>query len=264
MAAVAAAGRRVLPCGWADLGRQLVIWFGFLLAYQFVRGIADRDPAVAFQNGWRVIDLEQRASRHLFELTAQRLADSSQWLLTAVAWTYWNAEFTVVGLTLLWVYLRRHQQFARFRNTILLANVLGLVGYVVMPTAPPRMFTTLGFKQTLDQIGSINHGSALVSLASNPYAAMPSLHAADALIVAVFLFAACRRWWAKTLWAVWPLWVWFDVVASANHFLLDVAAGIAVALVSLLVVARLGGFNATLRTDPSAGGFRAPEHEPGR
>jgi membrane-associated phospholipid phosphatase len=236
--AVLAAGRRVLPRGWKDLGRQLGIWFGFILAYQLARGLADRNPARAMWNGWRVLTFEQRTMHHLFELTAQRVVDSSHTLLTIVAWTYWNSEFTVVGLAILWVYLRRHEHFARFRNTVLLANVVGLFGYVLWPTAPPRMFNTPGFRDALDGMGSLNHGSALVSLASNPYAAMPSLHAADSLIVGVILVAACRRWWAKALWALWPAWVWFCVMATANHFLLDVVAGIAVAIVSLAAVSR--------------------------
>jgi membrane-associated phospholipid phosphatase len=234
--AVVAAGRRILPRGWTDFGYQLAIWFGFILAYQVARGIADRNPARAFWNGWRVLTFEQNTMHHLYELTAQRIAHSSSWLLTASAWTYWNSEFTVVGLAILWVYLRRHEHFSRFRNTILLANALGLIGYVLWPTAPPRVFNTLGFQDALDGMGSLNHGSGLISLAANPYAAMPSLHAADALIVGVILVAACRRWWAKALWALWPAWVWFCVMATANHFLLDVIAGIGVALLSLLAV----------------------------
>jgi hypothetical protein len=237
MSAVVAAGRRVLPCGWTDFARQLAIWFGFLFAYQVARGIADQNPAKAFWNGYRIIELEQRWTHHLVELTAQNVADSSRFLLTAVAWTYWNSEFTVMGLAILWVYLRRHEHFRRFRNTVLLANVLGLFGYVLAPTAPPRMFSYLGFKDALDTMSGLNHGSGLVQLAANPYAAMPSLHAADALIVGVVLVAACRHWWSKALWALWPLWVWFCVMATANHFLLDVLAGIGVALVSMALVA---------------------------
>ena len=112
-------------------GFQVLIWLGFYFSYQAVRSLADREPAKAFVNGFRVIDLEERITPHLIEQTAQRVADSSGWLLTAAAWTYWNSEFTVIGLTLLWVYLRRHEHFARFRNTILLANMIGLIGYLV-------------------------------------------------------------------------------------------------------------------------------------
>ena len=135
-----AATRRYLPRGWGDLGRQLAIWFGFALVYQLARGLADqRSPQEAFANGIRVFNLETHLDHRLYELTLQQFVDQRHWLDQLVSWTYWNSEFTVVGLTLLWVYLRRHEYFIRFRNSILLANVIGLVGYVAMPTAPPRM-----------------------------------------------------------------------------------------------------------------------------
>jgi PAP2 superfamily len=238
MTAMIAAGRRVLPRGYVDLLRQCVIWFGFVFAYQLARGVADRDPARAFANGLRVIDFEQRTTHHVWELTAQRIADSSHLLLTAAAWTYWNSEFTVIGLALLWVYLRRHEGFARLRNTILLANAIGLVGYVLLPTAPPRMFPSFGFADTLDSMSGLNHGSGLVSLAANPYAAMPSLHAADSLIVGLVLASIVRNRTAKVLWLLWPAWVWFCVMATANHFWLDVVAGVLVAMMAMVVVAR--------------------------
>ncbi|HEX6662390.1 MAG TPA: phosphatase PAP2 family protein [Gaiellaceae bacterium] len=235
MGAVIAAGRRFLPRGYADLGLQFLIWFGFLAAYQVARGVADRDPTKAFVNGWRVIGIEQRLIG-LGELTLQGWTQSSKVLEALVSWTYWNSEFTVIGLALLWVYLRRNEAFTRFRNTILLANVLGLVGYVLLPTAPPRFFTSVGFIDTMGQFGGLNHGSGLVQLAANPYAAMPSLHAADALIVGVVLASVSRRVVFKAVWLIWPLWVWFSVMATGNHFWLDVLAGIVLAAVTMAVV----------------------------
>jgi hypothetical protein len=223
-----------LPRGWSDLGRQLAIWFGFAILYQLARGIADRKPpAVAFAHGRAVVDIETRFTHRLYELTLQNFVDQRHLLEAAVSWTYWNSEFTVVGLAVLWVYLRRHDAFIGFRNSILLANVIGLVGYVAMPTAPPRLLG-LGFADS--------HRDGFVSLAANPYAAMPSLHAADALIVGVILFSVCRSRWAKAFWAAWPAWVWFAVMATGNHFWLDCIAGIAVALLAMAAV-----YNARLR-----------------
>ena len=247
MTAAIAAGRRFLPRGYADFVRQLLIWFGFLLAYQTARGVADRDPTRAFANGWKVIDLEQRLTG-LGELTLQGWTHSSRFLEALVSWTYWNSEFTVIGIALLWVYLRRNEAFTRFRNTILLANALGLIGYVLLPVAPPRMFGSIGFDDTLAQFGGLNHGSGLVELASNPYAAMPSLHAADALIAGVILASVVRRPVFKVLWLFWPLWVWFSVMATGNHFWLDVLAGIVLAGLTMAVVyrARLRSFIANL------------------
>jgi membrane-associated phospholipid phosphatase len=237
MTAAIAAGRRVLPRGYADFARQLLIWFGFLIAYQIARGVADRDPTRAFTNGWAVIDLEERLAG-LGELTLQGWTQSSQVLEALVSWTYWNSEFTVVGIALLWMYLRRNGAFTRFRNSILLANVLGLIGYVLLPVAPPRMFSSLGFEDTLSQVGGLNHGSGLIELASNPYAAMPSLHAADALITGIILAWVVRRPVFKILWLLWPLWVWFSVMATGNHFWLDVVAGVVLAAVTLVAVYR--------------------------
>src|SRR6478609_9344017 len=237
MTAAIAAGRRLFPRGYADFGYQLLIWFGFLAAYQVARGVADRDPSRAFANGWRVIGVEQRLAG-LGELTLQGWTQSSKVLETLVSWTYWNSEFTVIGLALLWVYFRHNEAFTRFRNTILLANVLGLLGYVFIPTAPPRFFTSIGFSDTLGQFGGLNHGSGLIELASNPYAAMPSLHAADALILGVSLAYVCRHKISKVAWALWPVWVWFSVMATANHFWLDVVAGVGVALVALAIIHR--------------------------
>jgi membrane-associated phospholipid phosphatase len=231
------AGRRVLPRGWGDFGLQLAIWFGFLGVYQVARGIADRNPPKAFDNGLHVIGIERHANA-LFELTLQRLVDGSQVLATAASWTYWNSEFTVLGLALLWVYLRRNEAFVKFRNSILLANVIGLVGYVLLPTAPPRMFPDLGFSDTLSNFGELNHGSGVIEFAANPYAAMPSLHAADALIVGLVLASVCRSRVAKVLWLLWPAWVWFSVMATGNHFWLDVLGGVIVATISLVLVYR--------------------------
>src|SRR4029078_813157 len=176
MTAFVAAGRRPLPRGWGDFGLQIAIWFGFLAAYQVVRGVADRDPTKAFENGLGVIKIEERVG-DLFEVTLSNLVAGSHFLTFLVSWTYWNSEFTVVGLTLLFVYLRRNEAFIRFRHWLLLANTngplrlvrvsIGRVGCVVVPPAPPRMFPTFGFPDMLAQMGGLNHGSGFVQLAAN-------------------------------------------------------------------------------------------------
>src|SRR5579862_8038538 len=107
MERVVALGRRVLPRGWGHFWAQLALWIGFYVTYLAVRGVTDGNTAEAVTNGQRVITFELHLTHHLYELTAQRIADSSHLLLTAAAWTYWNSEFTVISLALLWVYLRR-------------------------------------------------------------------------------------------------------------------------------------------------------------
>jgi hypothetical protein len=213
-----------LPRGWGDLGRQLAIWFGFALAYQLARAATEHNTQKAFSNGLRVVSFETGLTHRMYELTFERFVDQRFWLAHLVSWTYWNSEFTVVGLALLWVYIRHHEDFLKFRNSILLANVLGLIGYVFMPMAPPRLLG-VGFVN--------NHTDGLVQLAANPYAAMPSLHACDSLIVGIVLARLVRHWWAKAFWIAWPAWVWFAVMATGNHFWLDCIAGMFVAMIAM-------------------------------
>jgi membrane-associated phospholipid phosphatase len=238
MTATTAAATRRLPRGWAHLGLQFAFWIGFYFAYQLARGVADRDGvASAFANGEAVIDF-QRSLHSMIELTLQRAVESSAVLIQATSVTYWLSQFAVVGLALVWVYFNAHERFYKFRNTLIAGNLIGLLGYVLLPTAPPRMFPQAGFVDTLAAHSTVNHSSTFVAFASNPYAAMPSLHALDALIVSIVMATVVRRRWAKLLWLAWAPWVWFSVMATGNHFWLDIAAGILVALAAGALVYR--------------------------
>jgi membrane-associated phospholipid phosphatase len=238
MSAVNATHALRLPRGWVHLALQFALWIGFYLAYQLARGVADDGGATAaFANGEWIIDAQRRLGS-MFELTLQGAVESSSVLIQATSLTYWLSQFAVVGLALMWVYLKAHEHFYGFRNTLIVGNLIGLVGYVTVPTAPPRMFPEAGFTDTLAAHSTVNHSSSFVAFSSNPYAAMPSLHALDALIVGVVMATVVRRRWAKALWLAWPPWVWVAVMGTGNHFWLDVAAGILVAGVAGAIVYR--------------------------
>jgi membrane-associated phospholipid phosphatase len=76
---------------------------------------------------------------------------------------------------------------------------------------------------------------------------MPSLHAADALIVGIVMASVCRRSLAKLVWVLWPAWVSFAVMATGNHFWLDCIAGVGVALIAMAIV-----YNERIRTSLAA------------
>jgi membrane-associated phospholipid phosphatase len=226
---------RRLPRGWGHLVFQFAIWMGFYLVYQVARGAADRNVADAFHNGEWVLRTERELGA-LFEPAVQRVVDTSSLLVTLTSYTYWLSQFAVVGITLLWVYFRHHDRFTGFRNWLIGANLVGLLGYVFMPTAPPRMFPEWGFVDTLAQYSSVNHSSGLIAVAANPYAAMPSLHAMDALIVGIVMFGLVRSRIAKALWLSWPVWVAFAVISTGNHYWLDIIAGFVIAVAAGLAL----------------------------
>jgi len=248
----------VLPRGRRDFALQLAIWFGFAFGYQLARGLADRGPTGALANGRRIVGLERYLGA-FFEPDVQRpVLQTGHLLLHAVDWTYWLSQFAVVGLALLYIYLRHNDAYLSVRNALIVTNTIGLVGYVLLPTAPPRLIPGVGIVDTLAQAEVINHNTNLVQLASNPYAAMPSLHAADAAIIGIALARVVRPRLLRLAFALWPAWVSFSLVASGNHFWLDIAVGLLLAALGAWVAARL-----TRRRDLPVGG-RPEEQPPGR
>lgn len=115
------------------------------------------------------------------------------------------------------------------------------------------MFPQWGFVDTLARTSFLNQGSEAVQIVANPYAAMPSLHAADALIIGLAMAFVVRRRWLKALWALWPALVVVSVLATGNHYWLDVAAGAGVASLALALVARPAG-----QAFATGGSARAP------
>lgn len=239
--------------------RQLLVWVGFVAAYQVARGLADRGSGEAIRNARRVVRVEDWFGG-LPEPDVQRaLLHSGALVLHVADWSYWVAQFAVVTAGLVWVYLRRRPLYSRVRDTLILANTAGLAIYVALPTAPPRLVPGLGLEDTLAHSEVLNHGTGLVTLLANPYAAMPSIHAADAAIVGVALASATRSPALRALALVWPVWVCVALVATANHFVADVVAGLAFAALAGLATSpavrrRLG----VTRGAPSGRRGRAP------
>jgi hypothetical protein len=147
---------------------------------------------------------------------------------------YMNTHFVITTSFLVWLYVFRNEAFYFVRNMFLVAMALALVGYTAFPTAPPRLLPEEGFVDTINAYAGVGHDSALVELFVNPYAAVPSMHMAFALMIAIPGVLICRNLAAKVLWVVYPLLVLAVIVVTANHFWLDAAAGALVAALAAL------------------------------
>jgi hypothetical protein len=158
---------------------------------------------------------------------------------------YFNSHFVITTAFLVWLYLHRNDHFNFVRNMFLVAMGLALVGYVLYPTAPPRMFPGEGFTDTIAAFTSTNQDSSFTSLLVNPYAAVPSMHIAFSLMVAVAAINLVQSAWARMLWSVYPLTVFFVIVVTANHFWFDAAVGAMVACLAAVSAHQL----ARLRPD---------------
>jgi hypothetical protein len=115
---------------------------------------------------------------------------------------------------------------------LLVASGVGLVGFVLFPTAPPRL-AALGIADSVSH-GTVNLNASTLHWLYNPYAAMPSMHVAYATLVGYSLARWGRRRWLRWLGGLYPLWVAVEVIATGNHFVLDVLAGAIVAAGALI------------------------------
>jgi membrane-associated phospholipid phosphatase len=234
--------------------RQLGLFVVAFSFYDAVRGIADGERAAAFAHGQQLIDLE-RSTHTFFEPHFQAFFLHAHFLIDFANQIYLNSQFAVVISFLIWLYLFRNDSFYFVRNMFMAAMGLALVGYALYPAAPPRLFPQAGFTDTITAFSKVNHDTGLVKIFVNPFAAMPSMHCAFALIIGATGIRVVRHNWAKLFWAAWPLLVMWVVVVTANHYWIDAAAGALVAAASAVIAWRLA------RVRPQAWSFNTAPSE---
>src|SRR5882757_2153348 len=229
-----------LPHGYGDAVRQLSLFALAELSYEAVRGVADGQRVTAFINGQNVIDFE-KGTHTFFEPHLQAAFIHTRWIIDFANFMYMNSHFVVTTAFLVWLYLFRNQNFYFVRNMFMVAMGLAVVGYALLPTAPPRMFHE--FTDTITDYAQVNHDSGLVRHFINPYAAIPSMHVAFSTMIGVTGVLISRHAITRNLWAAYPFLVFWVVIVTANHFWVDGAFGLLVAALSavaaLQVLARV-------------------------
>ena len=103
--------------------------------------------------------------------------------------------------------------------------------FVFLPVAPPRLVDP----DLLDTIQAYSPHYRPVALSdvTNEYASLPSLHFGWTLLVGLMLAAASRRRIAYAFAGLMPTAMALTVLVTANHYVIDVVVGGAVALTAL-------------------------------
>ena len=225
---------RWLPRGWGHFLRQLALFICFDIAYEATRGLSDGAREVAIRHAEDVVSAEKTLGLWHEQAVQQWAMHAPGVVLEIANWTYLQCQFTITFAFLLWVYLWRNDAWSYLRNTVIIGFTLGIVGYLAYPCAPPRLLPDnlgYGFVDTLEH-GSASAQGSLIEVLANPYAAMPSLHTATALLVGSSGVMLCRSILGRALWALYPGLVLFSIVATANHFILDAIAGAGVFVIA--------------------------------
>jgi hypothetical protein len=222
-------------------GVELLLLALLYVAYSAGRLVADADLHAAKVHAHDLLHIER-----MLHLDVERYANHALGAvpLLALLGSYWYSllHYVVTPAVLVWAYRRHPWHYRRVRNALVIGSAIGLVGFTFIPMAPPRMLP--GYIDTLAT--TAQHGwwggdaSAPKGLGAltNQLAAMPSLHVGWALWCAWVVAMLTTRRWVRIAAYAYPLGTTLVVIGTANHYVLDAVAGVAVMLVGFRLSGR--------------------------
>jgi hypothetical protein len=204
--------------------RELALFAAAYLIYNVARGVAIGGTSAAYVNAHAVAALERSLDLDV-EGRVQRALDTPclAWLLSYV---YLSAQFVVLPLALVWLFRRAPDVYRLLRNAMLATWTLAVPIFVAFPVAPPRLASP-GVTDTVSRQAAVTLTGRSTVL-YNQFAAVPSLHVGFAVAVGIALACAARRRAVKLTVLLWGPLVAVAVIATGNHYVFDVAAGVLV------------------------------------
>jgi len=231
--------------------REAALVAAAILAYFLVRNLTVGSAEEAFANAERIVDVEQWA--HIrWEADVQASIAGSDFLVMLANWIYIWGHWPVIIGTAIALHRYRPERYHLLRNALFVSGAIGFLFFALFPVAPPRLLD-LGLVDTVTEQSQAYRALQPPGL-TNQYAAFPSLHFGWNVLVGIVLLITTARIAVRVLAVASPLAMGFAVMATANHFVVDVAAGLLVVLVGLAAAYAIerGGPVTTLRLSGSA------------
>jgi MFS superfamily sulfate permease-like transporter len=219
--------------------RELVLIGLVYLMYDGSRFVVRGKQSTAFVHAVGVLHIEKGLDI-AWEQTLNRVVSSHFWLAVSADYAYATLHYLVTPLVLIWMWRRHRDAYPRARTNLMVATVIGLVGFSLLPVAPPRMLP--GFVDTMAQYSGAGwwgeQASAPRGLGSftNQFAAMPSLHVGWALWCGWQMVRHGKHTATRVFGVAYPTFITVVVMATGNHYLLDALAGVAVVFLAMVAV----------------------------
>ena len=226
--------------GRAPLWIELAVIGWLFWLYDVINDWAPIRQLLAVRNAMGVLSLER--SLHLDpELALNHWLAAHSVVAVPASYYYFFAHAVVTFALLAWLWWSSPALYARMRTQLVIVNLIAFAVFWRYPLAPPRMYPALGYNDVIATSHALVswHSGVLVHDADQ-LAAMPSLHVAWAAWCGLALWQLYRRRAVAALAIAYPLLTAFVVVATGNHYLLDVLAGFATVLLALGVHWALG------------------------
>jgi hypothetical protein len=218
------------PVSLPDLWREVAVVVSAYFFYFAGRSLVEGREVEATIRSFRLIDLEQ--ALHVFwEPSIQDFTIASTFVQNFANWTYVYGHWPVVILAAVWLFFMRRDEYSIYRNAFMISGAIGLAVFTLFPLAPPRLTPGYGFIDTANAY----HLGPSTSMLVNEYAAMPSLHFGWNMLVGIAIFRFADSIPAKAFAVVMPVAMFFAIVATGNHYIIDGVMGAFVALIGLFL-----------------------------
>src|SRR5215211_28748 len=209
-------------------GAQVALFFLAYLVYSGARYFTVGDLGDATANAHWIVDLEDHLDLGIEGAVQQALTGSMVlWLLNHV---YLAAQLVVLPGALWMLHRKARPTYAVLRNTILATWLLSIPIYGLFPVAPPRL-ADVGLVDTISSQTGFAMDSSLTTSFYNELAAVPSLHVGFAFAIGIVVASATSKRWLKVAGHMWGPTVALAVVATGNHYVFDIAAGMVAAAI---------------------------------
>jgi hypothetical protein len=211
--------------------REAATVVGLFAVWQFGQlSVMGTDDAIA--RGQWIWDTERRLGLPS-EAMIQRWVLPHPLLVEGANYYYAVMHFGVMVALLTWLFLRHREAYPWVRGTLVLVTAMSLAVQLI-PVAPPRLLPDAGMADTALQYGQSVYGTTIGGLQADSYSAMPSVHVAWCVLVAVAVIRVSRSRW-RWLIVLHPLVTVAVVLVTANHYWLDGVAAVALLLLSYLL-----------------------------
>lgn len=146
--------------------------------------------------------------------------------------------FIPIGLAIL-VWKTRKEYYWRVIYTYAITALAAFITFFIFPAAPPWMTSDAGFIEPIVRIpgdiwlalGVNDFNSLYSSVSPNAVAAIPSLHAAWATLLVIFVYKLYGKKWACVA-SIYPFLIYLGTVYLGEHYAFDVISGIMYAVVA--------------------------------
>ena len=210
--------------------REVAIGVAVYATYLVVRALVvnPRGRGRAVQNARRLVELERRMNIHVEPRIQRLLLPRHRGVVGVlnIAYVTLNVVLTLGGHFRLFV--ARDPAYYEVRRATVLGMLAAQPAFLLFPTEPPRKQEHL--VDTIEEVTGVDLESGIVVRLYNPIAAMPSIHMIFAVCTSAGVLASSDSRFLRAVAWSYPPAVAFTVLATANHYVVDILAGAAVAV----------------------------------